>query len=356
MIKGLINLQMSIKMFKIESTPAKVCLGLSAFLLLLYSISFMFFSTEYVTGGDTGFALIDNGLGGMKDDVAYGMGGIETGFNGVLFFGIFISTMLILFEGAKGKWTIMLPVLAGMVTMTVCIWMNWNSESAASETPKYVSIFVTLLYAVSYFLLRDEGVNEGLSDYKPGLKVNDKIAMVALILLVLSGLYYSLRMIFTPDTVISEGFPANLDFGDPLDLRDEGKGAPFPTTVSVTGSLILVYTLWSALVLTDGAKGKWAIMHPSAMAFIAATVTTYIGLVAGLARTTSDVNKMDVLTIPLVMLLVLISYFRLKDEGMEDGMTFRGEPLEDGGKFTFALLALALVVGLLTMINEVLLT
>ena len=56
------------------------------------------------------------------------------------------------------------------------------------------------------------------------------------------------------------------------------------------------------------------------------------------------------------MLLVLISYFRLKDEGMEDGMTFRGGPLEDGGKFTFALLAIALVVGLLTMINEVLLT
>jgi len=84
-------------------------------------------------------------------------------------------------------------------------------------------------------------------------------------------------------------------------------------------------------------------------------VTTYIGLVAGLARTTSDANKMDVLTIPLVMLLVLISYYRLKDEGMEDDMTFMGEPLEDGGKFTFGLLALALVIGLLTMINEVLL-
>jgi hypothetical protein len=316
----------------------------------------MFFSTEYVTGGDTGFALIDNGLAGMLDeDPAYGMGGIETGFNGVLFFGIFISTMLIMFEGAKGKWTIMLPVILGMTTMTVCIWMNWNPDSAASETPKYVSIFVTLIYIAAYALLREEGVNEGLSDFKPGLKVDDKIAMGALLLLVLSGLYYSLRMIFTPEDVISEGFPAAEGWVDELDAA-AGLGAPLPTTVSVTGSLILMYTLWSALVLTDGAKGKWAIMHPSAMAFIAATVTSYIGLVAGLARTTSDANKMDILTIPLVMLLVLISYFRLKDEGMEDGMTFRGEPLEDGGKFTFALLAIALVVGLLTMINEVLLT
>ena len=342
-------------MFNIKSTPAKICLGISAFLLFIYSISFMFFSTEYVTGGDTGFALIDNGLAGMLgEDDAYGMGGIETGFNGVLFFGIFMSTMLILFEGAKGKWTIMLPVIVGMTAMTVCIWMNWNPDSAASEMPKYVSILVTLIYIGAYVSLREEGVNEGLSDFKPGLKVDDKIAMGALLLLVLSGLYYSLRMIFTPEDVISDGFPAGAFTPEELS-EAAGKGAPLPTTVAVTGSMILIYAIWSALVLMDGAKGKWTIMHPSAMAFVAATVTTYVGLVAGMARTTSDANQMDILTIPLVMLLVLISYFRLKDEGMEDGMTFMGEPEEDKGKFTNALLGLALIVGLLTVINEILL-
>ena len=340
-------------MFKIQSTPAKICLGLSALLLLLYSISFMFFATEYVTGGDTGFALIDNGLGGMISDPAYGDGGIETGFNGVLFFGIFLSTMLIILEGPKGKWTIMLPVIIGMTTMTVCIWMNWNPDSAASDTPKYVSILVTLIYIAAYVLLREEGINDGLSDFKPGLKVNDKVAMVALILLVLSGLYYSLRMIFTPDSVIAEGFPSGYDASKLLESK--GMGAPLPTTVSVTGSLILMYTLWSALVLTDGAKGKWTIMHPSAMAFVAATVTTYVGLVAEMARTTSDTNKMDLLTIPLVMLLILISYFRLKEEGMEDDMTMMGEPEEDKGKFTNALLILAFIVGLLSAVKEILL-
>jgi hypothetical protein len=40
---------------------------------------------------------------------------------------------------------------------------------------------------------------------------------------------------------------------------------------------------------------------------------------------------------------------------MEDGMTFRGEPVEDTGGFTNALLSLALIVGLLTVINEILL-
>ncbi len=263
------------KMIKIESMPAKICLGISALLLFIYSMSFMFFATEYVTGGDTGFSLINNGLAGVESDEAYGHGGPESAFNGVLFFGIFISTMLILFEGAKGKWRIMLPVTIGMATMSACIWAFWNPDSAASDTPKYVSILVTLVYFAAYMFLREEGVNDGLSDFKPGLKVKDKIAMSALILLVIAGLYYSLRMIFTPDEVISQGFPSDL----PDDLDKLGLGAPLPTTVSVTGAMLLIYTLWSALVLMEGASGKWTIMHPSAMAFVAATVTTYVGLI-----------------------------------------------------------------------------
>ena len=247
----------------------------------------------------------------------------------------------------------MLPVLIGMIAMTVGIWMNWNTDSAASETPKYMSILVTLLYTGAYLSLRGEGVNDGLSEFKLGLKVNDKIAMGALILLVLSGLYYSLRMIFTPENVVSEGFPGDEAWVALLD-DSIGMGAPLPTTVAVTGAMILVYTLWSALVLVDGASGKWMVMHPSAMAFVAVTVTTFIGLVAGLARTTSDTNKMDILTVPVVMLLVLISYYRLKSEGMEDEMTFMGEPADEGF-FTNALLMLALIVGLLTTINEILL-
>ena len=311
-------------------------------------MSFMFFATEYVTGGDTGFSLINNGLAGVESDEAYGHGGPESAFNGVLFFGIFISTMLILFEGAKGKWRIMLPVTIGMATMSACIWAYWNPDSAASDTPKYVSILVTLVYFAAYMFLREEGVNDGLSDFKPGLKVKDKIAMSALILLVIAGLYYSLRMIFTPDEVISQGFPSDL----PDDLDKLGLGAPLPTTVSVTGAMLLIYTLWSALVLMEGASGKWTIMHPSAMAFVAATVTTYVGLVAGTARLASDNNRADILTIPVIMLLVLISYYRLKKEGMEDEMTFMGEPAE-GGMFTNGLLILALILGLLTAWNNI---
>ena len=337
-------------MFKIESMPAKICLGFSALMFLLYSISFMFFGDCYVTGGEVCFAPLDNGITDSTDP-AYGAGGPETAFNGVLFFGIFISTMLILFEGAKGKWIIMIPSSLGLISMTFGVWMWWNVDSMAGPLPKYMSIIVTLIYIGGYLSLRNEGVNDGLSDFKPGLKVKDKIAMVSLIVLVLAGLFYSIRMILTPNDVIAEGFPANYEGN--LVLAD-GLGKPLPTQVSVTGSLILVYTLWSALVLMDGASGKWPIIHPSAFAFITATVSTYIALIANTARKASEANQMDALTGGAVMLLILISYFRLKDEGMEDDMTFMGEPQEDTGAFANALLLFALVMGALFTINHVL--
>ncbi len=337
-------------MFKIESMPAKICLGFSALMFLLYSISFMFFGDCYVTGGEVCFAPLDNGITDSTDP-AYGAGGPETAFNGVLFFGIFISTMLILFEGAKGKWIIMIPSSLGLISMTFGVWMWWNVDSMAGPLPKYMSIIVTLIYIGGYLSLRNEGVNDGLSDFKPGLKVKDKIAMVSLIVLVLAGLFYSIRMILTPNDVIAEGFPANYEGS--LVLAD-GLGKPLPTQVSVTGSLILVYTLWSALVLMDGASGKWPIIHPSAFAFITATVSTYIALIANTARNASEANQMDALTGGAVMLLILISYFRLKDEGMEDDMTFMGEPQEDKGAFANALLLFALVMGALFTINHVL--
>ncbi len=338
-------------MFKIESMPAKICLGFSALMFLLYSVSFMFFGDCYVTGGEVCFAPLNNGITDVTDQ-AYGNGGPETVFNGVLFFGIFISTMLILFEGAKGKWIIMIPCSLGLISMTFGVWKWWNVDSMAGPLPKYMSILVTLIYIGGYLSLRNEGVNDGLSEFKPGVKVKDKIAMTSLIVLVLAGLFYSIRMILTPNDVIAEGFPANYDGS--LVLAD-GLGTPLPTQVSVTGSLILVYTLWSALVLMDGASGKWPVMHPSAFAFITATVSTYVALIADTARNASDANQMDALIGGAVMLLVLISYFRLKNEGMEDNMTFMGEPQEDNGKFANALLLFAFVMGALFTINHVLL-
>ena len=62
--------------------------------------------------------------------------------------------------------------------------------------------------------------------------------------------------------------------------RNLGEGKPSTVTIAVSGSLILVYTLWAGMVLTKGASGQWSVMHPSLFAFISVTIGTYVGLVA----------------------------------------------------------------------------
>ena len=328
---------------RINSMPAKVCLVISALVSLIYSLNFLLFGDCYVTGGDGCFTILSNDA--AEGTQAWGRGGPETGFNGALMFGITLATLLLLNEGAKGMWRMMIPALIGFTAMTVSIWMHGDFEDA-SEMPKYVTPVVTALYGAAYFLLKDEGVNDGLSDYKPGIKVKDKVALGALGILVITGLFYSLRMILTPDSVISDNFDTIIP-GMP-----NGMGTPSDATVAVSGSLILIYTLWAALVLTEGASGKWTIMHPSMFAFISVTIGTYMGMLAGTARTISDGNQMDALAGPLVMLLVVISYFRLRPEGMEDGMTFQGEEVESSW-FTNGLLTFALIMGALFAITSI---
>tara|TARA_B100001564_G_scaffold216757_1_gene182569 strand:- start:134 stop:1150 length:1017 start_codon:yes stop_codon:yes gene_type:complete len=336
-------------MFKqINSMPAKVCLIISALVSLIYSLNFLLFGDCYVTGGDGCFTILSNDA--AEGTQAWGRGAPETGFNGALMFGITLATLLLLNEGAKGMWRMMIPGLIGFTAMTVSIWMHGDFEDA-SEAPKFVTPIVTALYGAAYFLLKDEGVNDGLSDYKPGIKVQDKFALAALSILVLTGLFYSLRMIFTPDSVISDNFDDIVIPG-----MANGMGTPSDATVAVSGSLILIYTLWAGLVLTEGASGKWTIMHPSMFAFLTIVIATYVGFVSGLGRGGTDLQKMDAIVGPVVMLLTMLAYFRLKDEGMEDNMTMMGEPIEDSSNMmakslpVFALIVGA-VIGLNAMLN-----
>ena len=327
--------------------PAKVCLIISALVSLIYSLNFLLFGDCYVTGGDGCCTILSNDA--AEGTQAWGRGAPETGFNGALMLGITLATLLLLNEGAKGMWRMMIPGLIGFTAMTVSIWMHGDFEDA-SEAPKYVTPIVTALYGAAYFLLKDEGVNDGLSDYKPGIKVQDKVALTALSILVLTGLFYSLRMIFTPDSVISDNFDDIVIPG-----MANGMGTPSDATVAVSGSLILIYTLWAGLVLTEGASGKWTIMHPSMFAFLTIVIATYVAFVSGLGRGGTDLQKMDAIVGPVVMLLTMLAYFRLKDEGMEDNMTMMGEPIEDSSNMMAKSLPIfALIVGAVIGLNAML--
>ena len=122
---------------------------LTALVTLVYSLNFMFAADCYVTGGEGCFTLLSNNT--TSADGAWGKGGPEFAFNGILMFGVLMSTLLILNEGAKGKWTIMLPVLVGFVVGTIVLWTMWE-DNGSSEIPKFVTPIITLVYGAAYYL------------------------------------------------------------------------------------------------------------------------------------------------------------------------------------------------------------
>ena len=98
-------------------------------------------------------------------------------------------------------------------------------------------------------------------------------------------------------------------------------GTPSDATVAVTGSLILIYTLWAGLTLTEGAKGKWAVIHPSMFCFIAIVASTYVGSSHWRCKNWKRFPKDGLNRWTCGNAANNSAYFRLRDEGMEDGMT-----------------------------------
>jgi len=339
---------------RIKSTPAKICLIVSALVTIVYSMNFMLFADCYVTGGDGCFTLgfTNETTAGM---LSYGNGGPETAFNGVLMFGVFMSTMLILNEGAKGMWKIMIPVIIGFVVMSAAMWAYWG-DLDSSTTPKYIAPVTTAIYIAAYFLLKAEDeVDDGISEFKMGLNIDDKPSLVAMVLVVVMGIWYSFMSLVMPEDRI-EAF----GLGEASqEMLDAGLGAPSTVTVAVSGSLFLVYTIWTAMVVLDGAKGKWSILHPGIFFLITATISTYMALVDNvgeISRPVSDQSVLDSVAGPLAMLLVLFAYYRMRDEGVEDGMTGYGAGMEEltPNAFNILVITVTMIVGLIFTANVML--
>ena len=332
---------------RVKSTPAAVLLSFTAIVSLVYALNFMFFADCYVTGGADGFTLLSNDTSeGMN---SWGNGGPETAFNGALMFGIFISTAIILNEGAKGKWSTMIPVMMGLATMTAVLWLYWGEDLDSAETPKYVTPILLVAYTAAYFLLKGEDeVDDGLSDFSPGQNIKDTPALISLSLVTLMGGYYCFRALLSPESVS--------DLVEPGALA-HGLGAPSDVTVAVGGSLFLVYFLWTILTILDGASGKWAIIHPGIFALLAVTIQNYVGYASAgdeARRAITDATTQDAVAGPLALLLVLFSYYRLRPEGIEDGMTNAGEDWPNKAEdFNVMVISFGLVLGLLFTLNAI---
>ena len=171
---------------QIKSTPAKVLLLISALIGTLYAINFIFFSSCAVVNGDGCFALIPNNAD--PDHESYGRGAGTLYVAGALVAGTVLGTMLILNEGARGKWTIMIPTIAGFTCLVIVLAPPFQGGyESASNNPLIASVIALGCYTAAYFLLKEEGVDEGIGfKMEIGIKNEAKYAIIVSSLIGLS--------------------------------------------------------------------------------------------------------------------------------------------------------------------------
>mgnify|MGYP007000377271 len=75
--------------------------------------------------------------------------------------------------------------------------------------------------------------------------------------------------------------------------------------------------------------------------------------VGEIARPVSDQSVIDGVAGPVAMLLVLFAYYRMRDEGVEDGMTGYGAGIEEmtPNAFNIFVITVTLIVGLVFTAN-----
>ena len=327
----------------IKSMPAKVCLLVSALIGTLYAINFIFFSSCAVVNGDECFALIPNDAD--PDHESYGRGAGTLYVAGSLVLGTVMGTMLILNEGARGKWTIMIPTIAGFTCLTIVLAPPFQGGyESASNKPLLASLIALVCYVAAYFFLKEEGVDEGIG-FNMGIKINNE-AKYAIIISSLIGTIYTINHMFFADgyaggeggTIIA-GFEEGSYWTDPI--------AATPLTYRVLAAFFVTYVSMGLILLTHGAKGNWPVAHILLFGITFFTLAVIMGnlvlndqvIPAGPNEGTHPIDNStataNIIVCVIVVSLNLFAYYKMREEGVEDGMTMMGEDFEPKDSFFF---------------------
>ncbi|MEC7713233.1 MAG: hypothetical protein VYE32_04420 [Candidatus Thermoplasmatota archaeon] len=330
----------------IKSMPAKVCLGLSFLIGILYSINFIFFSSCSVVNGDADcFSFIPNGA--TPENEAYGRGAGTLYVAGVLMFGTIMGNLLILNEGARGKWTIMIPTIAGFTCLAIVLAPPFQGDYvSANNNPLYATIAALGLYTAAYVMLKEEGVDEGLA-FNMGIKINNE-AKYAIILSSFIGTLYSINHFFFADgyagaggSTLLAGFEEGSYWNDPI--------ATTPIAYRVLASFFVIYVSMGLILLTNGAKGNWAAAHILLFGITFFALSIIIGnlvlndqvIPEGEYAANSPYEPdnstatANIAVSSLVMFLNIFAYYKMRDEGVEEGMTFGGEDFGNSDDFFY---------------------
>ncbi len=327
----------------VKGVPARVCLGLSSLIMLVYSVNFIFFADCHVINGDDGCrSLLTSGaVEGTHSGYERGAGFLNAA--GCLMFGLFMGNLLILNEGARAKWSLMLPGLAGFAVLTLVLVFTGDYEPP-SDIPIIATVLGTLLYGAAYYFLIEEGVNEGLHFGFNGIQVKDTVSTGLLAVAALIGVFFIINNVFFAESYLGRTEGPLPTFGnyDGNYYVDEPT-APEPIIVKVIGALIIPYVLFAINILRTGPAGKWPIAHVSMFGLGAFAINNVFGFIffddsewadATLAATKAAFVQNMAISL-FVWFALAFSYYRLREEGAEDGMTILGEPVEDKDFFMF---------------------
>jgi len=326
----------------IKSMPAKVCLLVSALIGTLYAINFIFFSSCAVVNGDDCFALIPNNAD--PDHESYGRGAGTLYVAGSLVLGTVLGTFLILNEGARGKWTIMIPTIAGFTCLAIVLAPPFQGDYvSASNNPLIATVIALGCYVAAYVMLKEEGVDEGLA-FKMEIGINNE-AKYAIIISSLIGTIYTINHMFFADgyagaggsTIIS-GFEEGTYWTDPI--------AATPLSYRVLAAFFVTYVSMGLILLTHGAKGNWPVGHVLLFGITFFTLAVIIGNLAltdqvipagpneGTWSPDDTTTTANIAVCLIVLGLNIFAYHKMREEGIEDGITLGGKE-EFGPNFDF---------------------
>ena len=328
----------------IKSLPAKVCLSLSFLIGILYSINFIFFSSCSVINGDGDcFSLIPNGA--TPENEAYGRGAGTLYVAGALMAGSIMGNLLILNEGARGKWTIMIPTIAGFTCLAIVLAPPFQGDYvSANSNPLYATIVALGLYTAAYVMLKDEGVDEGLENFKLGIGLENE-AKYAVIISSVIGTLYTVNHFFFADgyaggvgSTLIPGFEEGSYWTDPI--------ATSPVNYRVLAAFFVIYVSMGLILLVNGAKGNWAVAHILLFGITFFALSVILGNIAindqvipgdensPYTPDTSTATS-NIVVSGFVMLLNIFAYYKMREEGVEEGMTFGGEDFGNSDDFFY---------------------
>ncbi|RZD48472.1 MAG: hypothetical protein CXT66_05935 [Methanobacteriota archaeon] len=334
----------------IKSMPAKVCLGLSSVIMLVYTVNFIFFADCHVINGTGCTSILTSGA--AEDHSSYDRGAGFLNVAGCLMLGLFMGNLLMLNEGARAKWSLMIPGLIGFSVLTLVLAVTGDYE-APNNNPMIAAGIATLLYGAAYYFMIEEGVNEGLDFGFNGIQVKDSVATGLLLVAALIGVFFAINNLFFAESYLGRTDGPLPTFGNyEGNYYADEPTAPAPIIVKVLGALIIPYTLFAVNILRTGASGKWPIMHVSMFGLGAFAINNLFGTIffadSDWAAATLDATRAAFIQNTVISLFVwfavVYGYYRLRDEGAEDGMTIMGEPPEDKDFFMFKMYPMMMAV------------